>query len=292
MSWLGYEVAAGITVVDLLAFTILVVAATIVARLLSNLIRRNLDDLMGRRKSKTFARIVFYGIVMTAVLIGFGHILRVDFSGWVISLGLVSVAIAFASQRIISNLLSGLLISVTRPIQLEDWVEVGLSPATGVCRVKDINLMTTMLRDIDGKIIIIPNSEIMNGKIINYTHSGFVAASLDLWFDSSSSIDAIRRVVYEEADRNPRILPNVDEEERRVALKIFERPAVRNLFGGNSDLSALNPKVNILDLRDNNVRVNVRIWIREVNRRDEIVSSFLEALRERFKGENIVLRSP
>ena len=64
-------------------------------------------------------------------------------------MGLVGVAIAFASQQIISNLLSGLLISFTRPIQLEDWVEVGLAPSTGVCRVKDINLMATVLRDIE-----------------------------------------------------------------------------------------------------------------------------------------------
>lgn len=292
MSWLDIQVMDGITVGGLLTFTILVVAAIIVARLLSNLIRRSLDDLMGRRRSKMVARAVFYIIVLAAVLIGFGQILKVDFSGWVISLGLVSVAIAFASQQIISNLLSGMLISVLRPIQLEEWVEVGLSPTTGVCRVKDINLMTTVLRDVDGKIIVIPNSEIMNGKVINYTQSGFVAVSMDLWFDSDSSTDAIRRIVNEEADRDPRILPEVDEAEHRIILKIFERPAIRSLFGGAADLSALNPKVNILDLREGKARINIRVWIREVNKRDEIISGFLEALKRRFKDENIVLRNP
>lgn len=292
MSWLDIQVMDGITVGGLLTFIILVVAAIIVARLLSNLIRRSLDDLMGRRRSKMVARAVFYIIVLAAVLIGFGQILKVDFSGWVISLGLVSVAIAFASQQIISNLLSGMLISVLRPIQLEEWVEVGLSPTTGVCRVKDINLMTTVLRDVDGKIIVIPNSEIMNGKVINYTQSGFVAVSMDLWFDSDSSTDAIRRIVNEEADRDPRILPEVDEAEHRIILKIFERPAIRSLFGGAADLSALNPKVNILDLREGKARINIRVWIREVNKRDEIISGFLEVLKRRFKDENIMLRNP
>ena len=190
-----------------------------------------------------------------------------DFGGLIISLGLVGVAIAFASQQIISNLLSGLLISFTRPIQLEDWVEVGLAPSTGVCRVKDINLMATVLRDIEGRIIVVPNSQIVNGKVINYTQAGFVAIPFDLWFDSSSSIDAVRRMVNEEAKRDPRILPDVDEEERRVVLRIFERPAIRGLFGGAADLTALNPQVNILDLRDGKVKVNVRVWIREINRR-------------------------
>lgn len=292
MSWLDIQLWDSLTVGSLLAFTVLVVVSTVAARLISTLIRRNLDERMGRRTSKSVARLFFYTIVGLAILIGFSQILKMDFSGLVISLGLVGVAIAFASQQIISNLLAGLLISVMRPIQLEDWVEIGLSPLTGVCRVKDINLMTTVLRDVDGRIIVMPNSEIINGKVINYTQSGFVAVSMDLWFDLASSIDAVRKIVYEEADRDPRILPNVDEAERRVVLKIFERPAIRNLFGGTADFSALNPKVNIQDLREGKVKVNVKVWIREMNKRDEIVSGFLEVLRERFKGEDIVLRNP
>ncbi len=292
MNWLDIPVWNDLTIGSLVAFTVLVVVSTIAARLLGNLIRNNLDEKVGRRTSKTVARVFFYTIVGAAVLIGFSQILRMDFSGLIISLGLVGVAIAFASQQIISNLLSGLLISVLRPIQLEDWVEVGLAPTTGVCRVKDINLMTTVLRDVDGRIIVVPNSQIINGKVINYSQAGFVAVSFDLWFDLDSPVDAIRRIVYEEADRDPHILPDVSEAERRIALKIFERPAIRSLFGGAADLSALDPKVNILDLREDKIRINIRVWIREMNKRDEIVSGFLEALKERFKGEGVVIKSP
>ncbi len=292
MNWLDIQVWGDLTIGSLLAFIILVIASIIVARLISSLIRKQLDERIGRRTSKSVARVAFYVIVGSAVLIGFSQILRMDFSGLIISLGLVGVAIAFASQQIISNLLSGLLISVLRPIQLEDWVEVGLAPTTGVCRVKDINLMTTVLRDVDGRIIVVPNSQIINGKVINYSQAGFVAVSFDLWFDLDSPVDVIRRIVYEEADRDPHILPDVDEAERRVVLKVLERPAIRSLFGGSADLSALNPKVNVVDLRDDKLKINIRVWIREINRRDEIVSGFLEALKERFKGENIALRAP
>jgi len=290
--WLDHQVLEGMTVGSLLMFTVVVIGATMAARLVSNLIRKELDDRIGRKTSKSVARVFFYTIVGLAVLIGFSQILKMDFGGLMISLGLVGVAIAFASQQIISNLLSGLLISFTRPIQLEDWVEVGLAPSTGVCRVKDINLMATVLRDIEGRIIVLPNSQIANGKVINYTQAGFVAVPFDLWFDASSSIDVVRRIVNEEAERDPRILPDVDGEEHRLMLRIFERPAVRGLFGGSADLTALNPQVNILDLRDGKVKMNVRVWIREINKRDEIISGFLEALRFRFKEEGIVLKDP
>jgi small-conductance mechanosensitive channel len=292
MSWLDYPIWDGITVESILAFTIFVVAATLVGRLISNLIRRNLDERVSRRTSKKVARFTFYVIVLAAIMIGSSKILDVDFSVLVISLGLVGVAIAFASQQIISNMLSGLLISISRPIQLEDWVEVGLAPTTGVCRVKDIKLMTTEMRDLDGRIIIVPNSEIVNGKVINYTQAGFVATSFDLWLDSDSSIETVRRIVSEEADRDPRVLPNVEGEEHKVTLKIFERPALRNLFGPAVDVITLNPRVNILDLKEGRVKVNVRIWIKEINKRDEIVSGFLEALKGRFQGENVGLRDP
>jgi small conductance mechanosensitive channel len=256
MSWLDYPIWDGITVESILAFTIFVVAATLVGRLISNLIRRNLDERVSRRTSKKVARFTFYVIVLAAVMIGSSKILDVDFSVLVISLGLVGVAIAFASQQIISNMLSGLLISISRPIQLEDWIEVG------------------------------------NGKVINYTQAGFVATSFDLWLDSDSSIETVRRIVSEEADRDPRVLPNVEGEEHKVTLKIFERPALRNLFGPAVDVITLNPRVNILDLKEGRVRINVRIWIKEINKRDEIVSGFLEALKGRFQGESVGLRDP
>jgi len=250
MNWLDIQVWGDLTIGSLLAFIILVIASIIVARLISSLIRKQLDERIGRRTSKSVARVAFYVIVGSAVLIGFSQILRMDFSGLIISLGLVGVAIAFASQQIISNLLSGLLITGLRAILLEDWVEVGLAPTTGGCRVKDINLMTTVLRDVDGRIIVVPNSQIINGKVINYSQAGIVAVSFDLWFDLDSPVDVIRRIVYEEADRDPHILPDVDEAERRVVLKVLERPAIRSLFGGSADLSAVNPKVNVVDVRD------------------------------------------
>ena len=53
MIWLDYEVLEGITVGSLLAFTVLVVAATILARLVSKLIRKEVDDRIGRRTSKS-----------------------------------------------------------------------------------------------------------------------------------------------------------------------------------------------------------------------------------------------
>ena len=70
----------------------------------------------------------------------------------------------------------------------------------------------------------LPNSQIANGKVINYTQAGFVAVPFDLWFDASSSIDVVRRIVNEEAERDPASTGR-GREEHRLMLRIFERPA-------------------------------------------------------------------
>jgi small-conductance mechanosensitive channel len=290
MSWLDETIIGDLTAIQLILFTLILVAGAILGKAANMLIRRGLDEKVGRRLSKTVARSAQYIIIGAAVIIGFDQALEQQLSGLIISLGLVGVAIAFASQQIVSNMLSGFIIAISKPIQLEDWIELGLSPATGVSRVKDITLMTTVLRDVDGRISIIPNSQIINGKVVNYTKAGFVAVTIPLWIVPTSDMERIRQIVLEEADIHPRILPTVTGEEKSAIAKLFERPYIRSLFGPSLNLSTLNPQVNIVTLQGSRVKIEIRVWIREINKREEIVSEFLTELKKRFAAEEIGIR--
>ena len=293
MSWLDTPLFGTLTADRLIIFLLVVLIGALIGRIAHNLIRRALDERAGRRMSKLIARLVMYSILIAAISIAFNQVLQQELTGLIISLGFVGVALAIASQQIIGNMLSGIIISLTRPIQLEDWVEVGQVPTTGVCRVKDIKLMNTVLRDVEGRIIVIPNSLILNGKVVNYTQAGFTATQINLWVDPKSDMGLIRRIIYEEADRDERILPGIQEQEKRgIMLKLFRSPSIRNLLDLNEDLSMLNPQVNILDLHGNRMRLNIRIWIREINKRDEIVSDFISAVRNRLEAAGIVVVNP
>ena len=224
MSWWTEPIIGNVTAIMLILFALILALGALLGKVASILIRKYLDDKVGLRLSKSVARTAWYAIIGTALVIGFGMALQLQLSGLIISLGLVGVAIAFASQQIVQNMLAGLIISINRPIQLEDWVDVGMTPTTGVSRVKDITLMTTVLRDVDGRIAIIPNSQIINGKVVNYTRAGFVAVVVPLWIAPVSDLERIRKIVLEEADIHPRILPTVTEEEKKAVIKLFERP--------------------------------------------------------------------
>jgi small-conductance mechanosensitive channel len=75
-------------------------------------------------------------------------------------------------------------------------------------------------------------------------------------------------------------------------MKLLERPSIKGLFGAGEDLSALNPQVNISDLRESKMRLHVRVWIKEIHRRDEILSDLISVLRRRMDAMGITLLDP
>jgi small-conductance mechanosensitive channel len=280
---------SGVTIEQILVVVLILLVAVFLAKAASALIRRYLDDRISKNWSKGLARIIQYVILGIGLYIGFYEIFRVSVSAMLASLGIVGLAIAFASQQVIQNAISGILISVTRPIRLEDWVEVGGTPDTGVGRVKDITLLTTVLRDGDGRISYIPNSMILTTKVINYTKSGFVALRVRLTVMSPIDFGRLKQIVLEVTDEDPLILPNVTEEERSAVAKIIEIPNIRAMFEHKHDMSALNPKVTISDISETKVEVVVKFWIREINLKDEITSGFLNKLGTRLENEGIRL---
>ncbi len=280
---------SGVTIEQILVVVLILLVAVFLAKAASALIRRYLDDRISKNWSKGLARIIQYVILGIGLYIGFYEIFRVSVSAMLASLGIVGLAIAFASQQVIQNAISGILISVTRPIRLEDWVEVGGTPDTGVGRVKDITLLTTVLRDGDGRISYIPNSMILTTKVINYTKSGFVALRVRLTVMSPIDFGRLKQIVIEVTDEDSLILPNVTEEERSAVAKIIEIPNIRAMFEHKHDMSALNPKVTISDISETKVGVVVKFWIREINLKDEITSGFLDKLGTRLENEGIRL---
>jgi len=270
-------------------FLLLMIASVIVARIGNSLIRKYLDDPMGKRLAKGTARAFQYIVIGTALAVGFSTILQLDLTAIFLSLGVASIAVAFASQQIIQNAISGLLISIIRPIQLEDWVEVGPLPLNPISRVKDITLMNTVLQEADGRIVTVPNSGIINGKVINYTRGGFTAVNISIWIAKVSDLPRITEIINAEASRNPHILPEVSAEGKNILAKFLERRPMRHQLGPGHNLRALDPQVNLAELQRTRARVVIKLWILEPHRREEIVSRFLAVISEKLEQEGIEL---
>ncbi|HIE32398.1 MAG TPA: mechanosensitive ion channel family protein, partial [Methanosarcinales archaeon] len=85
-------------------------------------------------------------------------------SGLLVAGGIAGIVIGFASQSIVSNLISGLFLMAERPIKIGDNVIIdGIS---GI--VEDIHTVSTIIRTYDGLYVRIPNEKVFTNNIINY----------------------------------------------------------------------------------------------------------------------------
>lgn len=277
----------GLSVTGLVGFILVVLATIMLAKLTNMLTRRLLDERISRTQSKALARLLQYVVLAFGLYLGFWEVLGLDMAALLASLGILGIGVALASQQVLMNAFSGILISVIKPIKIDEWIEVSGLPITGIGRVKDINLMNTVLKDLDGRILYVPNSVMVNNKVINYSRAGIVAVRIPVWLRSLKDFDRIKNIVLDVADKDPLILPHVGEEEKDRVNNTFELRSVKKYLEKKADMSHFAPSIIVKDIQGEKVKVDIKIWIRDIARRDEIVTGYLDALRIRFGKEGI-----
>lgn len=110
-----------------------------------------------------------------------------DLGGLVTGLGITSVVVALAAQDLAKSLLSGLCILLDKPFNIGDYITVNNYEGT----VEDITFRTTRIRDIANDVIVIPNSQIAENNIVNYSRKASRFYSLLLTFELSTSLDKV-----------------------------------------------------------------------------------------------------
>ena len=106
---------------------------------------------------------IFIGIVIFTVL----SILNLDkaVTSILAGAGILGLALAFAFQDIAANFMSGIFISFRKPLKVADIVQIG----DYMGKIKEINLRDTVMETFQGQTVIIPNKEVFQNPIENYT---------------------------------------------------------------------------------------------------------------------------
>lgn len=123
--------------------------------------------------------------------------------------GALGVGIGFGLQNIVSNFISGLIILAEAPIALGDRVEVGGT----VGRVTEINLRSTTMITSDNICIIVPNSNLITGTVINWNHGDpTVRTRLPVGVAYGTDVEKLRSLLLEVAAAEPDILKSPEPE--------------------------------------------------------------------------------
>ena len=186
---------------DVLYIVVVFVFSLLVIQILVDSIKWYLNRLENRgdgRLAKEFTplierllKIIVFAIALIIILERFG----INVSGLVVSLGVGSLAIAFAAQDTIANMIAGFVITLDRPFRLGDQVQL---ESGEIGTITEIGLRSTKLLTFDNTMIIIPNSKIVSAKLINLSYPDpVIRVVIDIGVAYGTDLEKVKRLLVE-----------------------------------------------------------------------------------------------
>ncbi|MCB0792752.1 MAG: mechanosensitive ion channel [Flavobacteriales bacterium] len=191
---------------NLAVAAMIVVVGWMAARLARLLVRK----LLGRWPiGPTLLRLVGNSIYLAVLLVGvFTALSVVHLDKTVTSIlagaGIIGLALGFAFQDLAANFVSGIFMAVQRPLRVGDLVETG--GHFGV--VQRIDLRTTEITNMQGLQVIIPNKEVFQGVLVNYTHNRIRRVDLEVGISYGEDLARAQRVTLDAVRGVEGLLPD------------------------------------------------------------------------------------
>jgi len=168
-------------------------------------------------------KIIGYSGFVLVVLAVLGE-LGVKLTALLGAAGIVGIAVGFASQTSVSNIISGLFLISEKPFSLGDIIRIGTT--TGI--IQSIDLLSIKIRTFDNLFVRIPNEKILSSEVTNITR--FPIRRLDLVFqvDYGQDLSRVHHALSEVARDNPWSL---DEPEPVILFSEFRESGIEVLLG-------------------------------------------------------------
>jgi len=207
-----------------LVLIVVAIAGGIVATKILNTIARRVTR---KYLSQQYKMLIQKGIRYTgAVIILFIvlHLLGVKITALLGAAGIVGIAIGFASQTSMSNLISGLFLISEKPFEIGDVIKAG--GTVGI--VLSIDLLSVKIKTFDNQYIRVPNEKLLGSELTNITRFPIRRLDINLGVAYKTDVNHLKKVLLDIAAANPHCL---DEPEPLIVFTNFGDSALGFLFG-------------------------------------------------------------
>ncbi|HKS32934.1 MAG TPA: small-conductance mechanosensitive channel MscS [Enterobacteriaceae bacterium] len=197
--------------VNIVAAVVIIIVGMIIARVVSGALNRLM---VSRQIDATVAdflsALVRYGIIAFTLIAALGRV-GVQTASVIAVLGAAGLAIGLALQGSLSNLAAGVLLVTFRPFRAGEYVDLGGIAGT----VLQVQIFSTTLRTVDGRIVVVPNGKIIAGNIINFSREPVRRNEFIIGVAYDSDIDKVKQLLTAIIESDERILA---DRERTVRL--------------------------------------------------------------------------
>jgi len=264
---------AEITITVAVIIVLTIVLAWGINRSFTKLLARKSQELNNELTNYKFLQHMLVAIIY---LVGFGmalyllpvtqHIANTLLAG----AGILAIAVGFASQQALGNIISGIFIVMFKPYRINDRVTLKMD-MRGV--VEDINLRHTVLRNFENQRIIVPNS-VMSSEILinsNYTDEK-ICRFIEVGISYGSDIDKAKEIMADEVGNH------------KDFMDVRKPEDIEN--------GAPKVTVRVLSLGESSVNLRAWAWAKDAPTAFVLGCDLNESIKKRFDREGIVIPFP
>ncbi len=209
----------------------------------------------GEKTDRKSSKLVLVRLIIFIV----GLLLAVTAAGFsldklTVIVGALGVGIGLGMQNIVNNFVSGIILIFEKPFEIGDFIEI----ADKKGRVKDIGIRSSQLITTQGSIVIVPNGDLLSGRLENWTLSNSYKKTEILFkVESSADLTEVKKIIENEVNKAENTIKNIP-------------PAVLyNSFTAD------------------NIELKTELWIESIYNEAAFKSNLLHAIYSALKEKNI-----
>ena len=207
------EIIGGLTVLSLLVGGIIMAIGIIIAKIAKMIFYKYYAPTLPHDTAKNLSKIIYFGIIIISFLT-FTSSQGLDLSGLLVAGGIFAVVIGFATQSVVSNLISGIFLMIEKPAKHGDSIQL---PDMGISgTLLDIGTFSSRVRKFDGTVIRIPNEKFFTSNIRSLTSSTVRRAEVMVGISYKDDIENAIFVIKKEIEHTMPYVLRIPEPEFRV----------------------------------------------------------------------------